>query len=67
MALRAEDMQAADLLSRPSPRMMSVPRPAMLVAMVTVPRLAGLGDDLGLALVVLGVQDVVLDAAPLAA
>ena len=46
------------------PRMMSVPRPAMLVAIVT-PRLAArLGHDLGLALVVLGVQDLVRDAEP---
>ena len=42
-----------------------MPRPAMLVAMVTAPLLAGVLDDLGLALVLLGVEDVVLDAAPL--
>ena len=41
--------------------MMSVPRPAMLVAIVTAPLPAGLGHDLGLALVVLGVEDLVLD------
>ena len=38
------------------PSMISVPRPAMFVAMVTAPRLAGLRDDLGLSLVMLGVQ-----------
>ena len=38
---------------------MSVPRPAMLVAMVTACALAGLGDDHRLALVLLGVEDVV--------
>ena len=36
---------------------MSVPRPAMLVAMVTAPGHAGLGDDEGLLLVVAGVED----------
>ena len=46
------------------PRMMSVPRPAMLVAIVTAPLPARLGHDLGLALVVLGVQDLVRDAEP---
>ena len=43
-------------------RMMSVPRPAMLVAIVTAAIAAGLGDDLGLALVLFGVEDLVLDA-----
>ena len=43
------------------PSMMSVPRPAMLVAMVTAPLPPGLGHDLGLALVVLGVQHLVRD------
>jgi len=38
---------------------MSVPRPAMLVAMVIVFRPPGLGDDLGLARVLLGVEDLV--------
>jgi hypothetical protein len=33
----------------PLPSLMSVPRPAMFVAMVTVPFLPGLGDDLGFA------------------
>jgi hypothetical protein len=42
--------------------MMSVPRPAMLVAIVTAPAAPGLGDDLRLLLVELGVQDAVLDA-----
>ena len=41
---------------------MSVPRPAMLVAMVTAPLRPGLRDDRGLALVVLGVEDHVRDA-----
>ena len=41
------------------PSWMSVPRPAMLVAMVTAPGHAGLGDDEGLLLVVAGVQDLV--------
>ena len=40
-----------------------MPRPAMLVAMVTAPSRPGLGDDLRLALVVLGVEHLVLDAA----
>ena len=41
---------------------MSVPRPAMFVAIVTPPLRPGLGDDLRLPLVVLGVQDTVLDS-----
>ena len=47
------------------PSLMSTPRPAMLVAIVTAPGLARLGDGLALALGVLGlgVQDRVLDAA----
>ena len=47
------------------PSLMSTPRPAMLVAIVTAPGSAGLGDDLALALGVLrlGVQHRVLDAA----
>ena len=44
---------------------MSVPRPAMLVAMVTASAAPGLGDDRRLLLVVLGVEHLVLDAAPL--
>ncbi len=44
------------------PRMMSVPRPAMLVAMVTDALAARLGHDLRLPLVVLGVQHHVGDA-----
>ncbi len=40
---------------------MSVPRPAMLVAIVTAARTTGLDDDLGLALVVLRVQHLVRD------
>ena len=35
---------------------MSVPRPAMLVAMVIGARNAGVGDDLGFLLVVAGVE-----------
>ena len=46
---------------------MSVPRPAMFVAIVTVPALAGLGDDLGLLLVLPGVEHLVLDRRPLSA
>ena len=42
-----------------------MPRPAMLVAIVTVPLRPGLRDDLGFLRVVLGVQHDVLDAAPL--
>ncbi len=38
---------------------MSVPRPAMLVAIVTAPGLAGLGDDGRFALVLLRVQHLV--------
>ena len=49
----------------PSASLMSTPRPAMFVAIVTAPRLARVLDDLGLALVLLRVQDVVRDAAPL--
>ena len=40
---------------------MSVPRPAMLVAMVTLPLAARLGDDLGFPLVVLRIQHIVRD------
>ncbi len=40
-----------------------MPRPAMLVAMVTAPGASGLRDDRGLTLVELGVEHVVLDAA----
>ena len=47
------------------PSMMSVPRPAMFVAIVTAPVRPGLGDDARLLLVELGVEDLVLDAAPL--
>ena len=36
---------------------MSVPRPAMLVAMVIAPGTPGLGDDEGLLLVEAGVED----------
>ena len=43
--------------------MMSVPRPAMLVATVTEPLVAGERDDLGLVGVLLGVEDGVRDAA----
>ena len=43
------------------PSWMSVPRPAMLVAMVTAPEAAGLGDDVRLLLVVAGVQHAVRD------
>ena len=46
----------------PSPSLMSVPRPAMFVAIVIAPGWPALGDDLGLALVVLRVQHVVRDA-----
>ncbi len=47
------------------PSRMSVPRPAMLVAMVTRALATGLRHDLGLALVVLRVQHLMGDAAPL--
>ena len=50
---------SASSASRLPPSTMSVPRPAMLVAMVTVPGPAGLDDDLRLALVLLGVQHLV--------
>ena len=64
------DAQAALLLrasvgqrmSRLPPSWMSVPRPAMLVAMVTAPGHAGVGDDEGFLLVVAGVQHLVRDA-----
>ena len=42
---------------------MSVPRPAMLVAMVTCAFAACLGDDLRLALVMLGVEHLMVNAA----
>ena len=51
--------------ARPSglpPRRMSTPRPAMLVATVIRVQPAGLGDDLGLSGVLLGVQHLVGDA-----
>ena len=44
---------------------MSVPRPAMLVAMVTAPRWPGAGDDLRFLLVEFGVEDGMDDARPL--
>ena len=44
---------------------MSVPRPAMLVAIVIAVLAARLGDDLGFLRVILGVEDDVLDAAAL--
>ena len=44
---------------------MSVPRPAMFVAIVTAPERPGLGDDRRFLLVELGVEHLVLDAAPL--
>ena len=45
------------------PSMMSVPRPAMLVATVTDTLAPGLGDDRRLPRVLLGVEHLVLDAA----
>ena len=48
--------------SRLPPSWMSVPRPAMLVAMVTAPMRPGLGDDMRFLLVEAGVQHRVLDA-----
>ena len=57
--------RAASRWARPSglpPRRMSTPRPAMLVATVTACEAAGLGDDLGLPGVLLGVQHLVGDA-----
>ena len=50
---------AASSASRLPPSTMSVPRPAMLVAMVTAPGRPGLRDDVRLALVLLGVQHLV--------
>ncbi len=44
---------------------MSVPRPAMLVAIVTIPKATRLGHNFRFALVILGVQYNVLDALPL--
>ena len=44
---------------------MSVPRPAMLVAMVTAARRARLGDDEGFLLVVARIQHVMLEHRPL--
>ena len=46
------------------PSMMSVPRPAMLVATVTAPLRPACGDDRRLTLVLLGVEHLVRDAAP---
>ena len=45
------------------PSWMSVPRPAMLVAMVTAPGHAGLRHDGGFLLVIARVQHIVLDLA----
>ena len=50
-------------ISRLPPSWMSVPRPAMLVAMVTAPGPPACGDDIGLLLVVAGVQHLVRDLA----
>ena len=47
------------------PSRMSVPRPAMLVAIVTMPYAARLGHNFRFALVILGIQYNVLDALPL--
>ena len=60
---RAGASSAAAMNSGLPPSMMSVPRPAMLVATVTAPLRPGLGDDLRLPLVLLGVQHLVRDAA----
>ena len=49
VALGADDGEAAELLHALGPSLMSVPRPAMLVAMVTRALAARLGDDLRLA------------------
>ena len=46
------------------PSLMSVPRPAMLVAIVTERRPAGLGHDLGFLLVEAGIQHLVRNALP---
>ena len=57
--------RAAPGAARPSglpPSRMSTPRPAMLVATVTRAEAAGLGDDVRLPLVLLGVQHLVRDA-----
>ena len=59
--LRRGSMPASSA-SRLPPSTMSVPRPAMLVAMVTVAGPAGLRDDVRLALVLLGVEHLVRDA-----
>ena len=61
LAWRPRPAPAARLRAMP-PSTMSVPRPAMLVAMVTAFGPAGLGDDLRLALVLLGVEHFVRDA-----
>ncbi len=60
-----DNMQTADRSTTPRPSLMSVPRPAMLVAIVTAPRMTGVGHDLRFALVLFGVQHIVRD--PLAA
>ena len=58
---------AQAIVSGLPPRMMSVPRPAMFVAIVTAPVPAGLGDDFRFAsrMLRLGVEQLVLDAATL--
>ena len=68
VALGADDLEPGLRLAsgRASlPSLMSVPRPAMLVAIVIARLLARPGHDLGLALVVLRVQHLVLEPAPL--
>ena len=57
-------MAASSVATRIStlpPSLMSVPRPAMLVAMVTAPGYAGLRDDLGFLLVIARIEHVVRD------
>ncbi len=53
---------AAAMNSGLPPSTMSVPRPAMLVEIVTALKPARLRDDLGLALMILRVEHVMLDA-----
>ena len=56
VALGMPRARCAMRISALPPSWMSVPRPAMLVAMVTAPGHAGLGDDVGLLLVEARVQ-----------
>ena len=58
---RFDLMTSRGIVMTPSPSLMSVPRPAMLVAIVIAPLWPARDDNFGFALVVLRVQHVVRD------